>query len=177
VSVEPRQIGNTTCAITTQQYFSGSWDTRLARVCSPSQVNVPSVAGLTPGQAATALAGAGLTAGSQSTTTSCAGINPGRVVSTTPATDTPVPFGTAVSLLVCALPAQVTVPDVTGDTPAQAAAAIQAAGLQVGGTGLATSCDIPIGRIISTIPAAGTRVDPGTTVGLIKARAKSPDCP
>ncbi len=176
VAVEPRQIGNTTCAITTQQYFNDSWDTRLARICSPDQINVPSVAGLTPGQAGTALAGFSLAAGSQTTTTDCNGIIPGRVVSTSPAFDTAVPFGTAIRLLVCANPPTISVPDVTGDTPAQAAAAIQSANLKVGSTGLATSCDVPIGTIIRTIPPAGSLVSAGTTVGLIKSRALSPDC-
>jgi hypothetical protein len=176
VAVENRQIGNTTCAITTQQYFNGSWDTRLARICSPNQVNVPSVAGLTPGQAGSALANSGLAAGSQTTTTDCNGIVPGRVVSSTPSFNTPVPFGTAINLLVCFVAPQVSVPDVTGETPAQAAADIRAAGLTVGSTGLATSCDVPIGTIIRTIPPAGSLVAPGTTVGLIKSRALSPDC-
>ncbi len=176
VAVENRQIGNTTCAITTQQYFNDSWDTRLARICSPDQVNVPSVAGLLPGQAGTALAGFGLAAGGQTTTTNCNGINPGRVVSTTPASNTPVPFGTAIGLLVCANPRTIPVPDVTGETPAQAAADIRAAGLTVGSTGLATSCDVPIGTIIRTIPPAGSLVAFGATVGLVKSRALSPDC-
>ena len=119
VAVENRQIGNITCAITTQQYFNDSWDTRLARICSPDQINVPSVAGLTPAQAGTALAGFSLAAGSQTTTTDCNGIIPGRVVSTSPAFDTAVPFGTAIRLLVCANPPTISVPDVTGDTPAR----------------------------------------------------------
>ena len=67
-------------------------------------------------------------------------------------------------------------PDVSGETPAQAAADIQAVGLTVGSTGLATSCDVPTGTIIRTIPPAGSLVAPGTTVGLIKSRALSPDC-
>jgi hypothetical protein len=176
VAVENRQIGNTTCAITTQQYFNGSWDTRLARICSPSQITLPSLAGFTPAQAGTALTGFGLTLGSQSSTSTCNGIAPGRVVSTSPAGNTAVPFGTAVNLLVCASPPKITVPDVSGDTPAQAAQAIQSAGLTVGSTGLATSCDVPIGTIIRTIPPAGSVVAPLSTVGLIKSRALSPDC-
>jgi PASTA domain len=176
VAVENRQIGNSTCAITTQQYFNDSWVTRLARICSPDQINVPSVAGLTPAQAGTALAGFGLAAGGQITTTTCNGIIPGRVVSTTPASNTAVPFGTAINLLVCANPRTIPVPDVTGETPAQAAADIQAAGLTVGSAGVATSCDVPIGTIIRTIPPAGSLVAFGATVGLIKSRALSPDC-
>lgn len=96
------------------------------------------------------------------------------MVSTSPAVSTLVALGTAISLRVCTN--AVPVPDVTGDTPAQASAAIQSAGLAVGSTGLATSCDIPIGKIIRTIPPAGSLVAPGTTVGLIKSRAMSPDC-
>jgi serine/threonine-protein kinase len=99
------------------------------------------------------------------------------VVSTAPASNTAVPFGTAISLLVCANPRTIPVPDVTGETPAQAAAAIQAAGLTVGSTGVATSCDVTIGTIIRTIPAAGSLVAFGTTVGLIKSRALSPTAP
>ena len=176
VAVEPGHLGNTTCAITTQEYYFGdTWNTRLARVCSPNQINVPFLDGLTPRQAGTALAGFGLTPGAQSATTSCDGRNPGTVVSTTPASDTPVPFGTAVNLLVCSNPPTIPVPDVTGDTPAEAAAAIQS-GLTVGSTGFATSCDVPIGTIIRTIPPAGRFVAFGTTVGLIKSRALSPDC-
>jgi hypothetical protein len=177
VAVEPGRFGNTTCAITTQEYFNGSWSTRLARLCSPNQINVPFVPGLTPAQAAATLAGFGLAVGSQSTTTSCDGIIPGEVVSTTPAFDTPVPFGTAINLVVCTTPPEVRVPNVTGDTPDQAAAAIQSAGLTVGSTSFSTSCDVPAGTIIRTSPPAGDLVDPGTTVSLVQSTGKTPVCP
>jgi serine/threonine-protein kinase len=80
-------------------------------------------------------------------------------------------------LLVCIAPPPVPVPDVTGDTPATAAAAIQSAGLTVGSTSLALSCDVPVGTIIRTSPQADDVVAPGTTVNLTKSRGPLRNCP
>jgi beta-lactam-binding protein with PASTA domain len=68
------------------------------------------------------------------------------------------------------------VPDVTGDTPDQAAAAIQSAGLVVGSTGLTTSCEVPVGTIVRTSPPGGDRVTAGTTVNLTKSKGRSATC-
>ncbi len=177
VAVEPSHFGNTSCAITTQEYFDGTWNTRLARVCSPNQINVPFVELDTPAQAGSVLFGFGLAAGVLSTTTNCGSVPVGEVVSTTPAFDTPVPFGTGIGLTVC-VAATTTVPDVIGRTVATATSIIQAAGLVVGSIGGTTSCDVGRGTIVSTSPSAGDTVSAGSKVNMVKSTGppKNP-CP
>jgi len=64
-------------------------------------------------------------------------------------------------------PAQVTVPDVTGQSQTAAAAAIQAAGLVVGQQSEDCCDSVPAGNVIRTDPAAGAQVNPGTVVNLV----------
>ncbi len=123
------------------------------------------------------LFGFGLGTGVQSTTTNCGGVPVGEVVSTTPAFDTPVPFGTGIGLTVC-VAATTTVPNVIGRTVATATSIIQAAGLVVGSINATTSCDVGKGTIVSTSPSAGDIVTPGSTVNMTKSTGfpKNP-CP
>ncbi len=90
-------------------------------------------------------------------------VPPGQVVGTTPAPAAgPVPFGSQVTVQVSLGPQPVTVPPLRGDSVTQAASALQAIGLDLGG---------PYGppgssTVLSTDPAAGTSVLPGTTVNV-----------
>lgn len=61
--------------------------------------------------------------------------------------------------------AAATVPDLTGDTPQQAAAALQAADLTLGRQGAVVDCN-NIGEVSDQNPAAGTLVAPGSAVGV-----------
>ncbi len=64
-------------------------------------------------------------------------------------------------------PATVPVPNVVGQSQANAETAIQAAGLTVGSVTEASSDTTPAGSVISQNPAAGEQVLPGTTVDLV----------
>jgi eukaryotic-like serine/threonine-protein kinase len=87
----------------------------------------------------------------------------GQVIGTSPATTAgPQTFGSKVTVTVSLGPQPVTVPNVTGHSVASATAALEALGLKVAG---------PYGPpgsklVLSTDPAAGTSVQPGTTVNL-----------
>jgi serine/threonine-protein kinase len=85
----------------------------------------------------------------------------GQVIGTTPAPSAgPQPYGSTVTVQVSEGPQPVTIPDLVSQSVAAATGALQALGLQVAG---------PYGpagatRVLSTDPAAGTSVKPGSTV-------------
>jgi eukaryotic-like serine/threonine-protein kinase len=87
----------------------------------------------------------------------------GQVVGTSPdASVGPVPFGSSVTVDISQGPQPVNIPNVIGQSVAAATSALTALGLQVAG---------PYGppgstTVLSTDPAAGTSVLPGTTVNL-----------
>jgi eukaryotic-like serine/threonine-protein kinase len=87
----------------------------------------------------------------------------GQVIGTSPApTAGAQPFGSKVTVTISLGPQPVTVPNVTGHSVGSATAALEALGLKVAG---------PYGPpgstlVLSTDPAAGTSVQPGTTVNL-----------
>jgi len=172
VAVESAIFGNTTCAITTQEYFNGSWDTRLARICSPTTVDVPNVTGDTVAQATSALAAAGLATGAQTGTTSCSPSVSGTVLRTSPAAGQPAQLGSSVALTICTAPTTVAVPNVLNDTVSAAASALQSAGLVVGTISSITSCEVAAGRIIAQRPSAGTVVAIGSAVSLTESAGK-----
>ncbi|MGY5883087.1 Stk1 family PASTA domain-containing Ser/Thr kinase [Modestobacter lacusdianchii] len=63
--------------------------------------------------------------------------------------------------------AQVTVPDVTTATEADARSRLTAEGLEVGGVTTRSDPEIAEGLVISTDPVAGTEVDEGSVIGLV----------
>ena len=87
----------------------------------------------------------------------------GQVIGTTPPPSAgPLPYGSQVTVVVSLGPKPVTLPDLRGDSVGQAESALGALGLKYGG---------PYGppgsiKVLSTDPAAGTSVLPGTTVNL-----------
>jgi beta-lactam-binding protein with PASTA domain len=91
------------------------------------------------------------------------GMVTGQVIGTTPAsTAGPIPFGSKVTVSISLGPQPVVIPNVVGDSVAAATAALSALGLQVAGPyGPAGST-----QVLSSDPAAGTSVQPGTTVNL-----------
>jgi eukaryotic-like serine/threonine-protein kinase len=112
------------------------------------------------GQAQAALQAVGLTATQdpESSTT----IASGMVVSTNPASGAMAPFGSAVTVTVSTGPPTVAVPNVIGETIAQATATIQAKGLTVAGV----SGD-PSKMAKGTDPATGTTVPTGSAVTIL----------
>ncbi|MGZ4709846.1 MAG: protein kinase domain-containing protein, partial [Acidimicrobiales bacterium] len=83
-------------------------------------------------------------------------------VTASPSAGDSVPRGTAVPITVSSGPPMVTIPSVKGMSLADAAAALQSAGLTVSGTQ-----GSPLGKVQGTNPAAGTVVRRGTTVVII----------
>jgi serine/threonine protein kinase len=126
-------------------------------------VAIPAVTGTgsTYGTASTALSAAGFVP-SQNQTYS-ATVPSGQVIGTTPdPTAGPQPFGSKVTVNVSLGPQPVTIPDVVGESVNKATSALEALGLQVAG---------PYGppgsnKVLSTDPAAGASVPPGTRVNL-----------
>ncbi|RMD63819.1 PASTA domain-containing protein [Candidatus Parcubacteria bacterium] len=80
----------------------------------------------------------------------------------------------ACTLPLCAVVSQVTVPDVTGLSQAEAEAAITAVGLTVGAVTSASSDTVPAGHVISQNPAAGTSVASGSAVDLVVSTGPAP---
>ncbi|MBQ6390531.1 MAG: PASTA domain-containing protein [Eggerthellaceae bacterium] len=118
----------------------------------PAQVKVPNVIGKTWNDAKAALESAGLGAAKK-------GDSEGAVESQSIAAGTKVDKGTTVTVtLASPKPTQVTVPDVTGKNWADAKATLESAQLTAAETG------DPDGTVTSQDVAAGTQVDPGTTV-------------
>ena len=86
------------------------------------------------------------------------------VISTDPAGGTQAAQGSHVTVVVSNGVKPVQVPSVVGDSPAQAGAALAAAGLKVGQTTQQASTSVPSGQVTGTNPAAGTSVPTGSTV-------------
>ncbi|HXQ76369.1 MAG TPA: protein kinase [Acidimicrobiales bacterium] len=122
----------------------------------PPTETIPSLTGSTCAGATTALQAVGLIA--QCTDAYSPTVTNGEVISWTP-TGT-APEGTTVAISISEGPQPVIVPDVGGDTVAQAIAALE-------GVGLVPAADGPlVGHIFDSSPSAGASVLPGTTVTL-----------
>ena len=129
-------------------------------------VPVPNVVGLTQSAAASALTAAQLKVGTV-TTASSSTVPAGEVISESPVAGARVNLGSAVNLVVSTGPAQVTVPNVVGDTQAAATTALTGAGLVSGTVTTASSSTVPSGDVISESPTAGTSVNVGSAVNLV----------
>ncbi|HWD53687.1 MAG TPA: PASTA domain-containing protein [Acidimicrobiales bacterium] len=86
----------------------------------------------------------------------------GQVISTSPASGAPAPFGSTVTVNVSTGPPTTTVPNVVQDTVSQATTAIQGAGLSVSGVS-----GNPSHNVIGTQPSIGSTVPTGSSVQLI----------
>jgi beta-lactam-binding protein with PASTA domain/Ca2+-binding RTX toxin-like protein len=126
---------------------------------------VPSVTGGTQAAAATALAAAGLTVGSVTGINSAAPV--GIVLSQAPSAGTSAAPGTGIALTVSLGPANVLVPNVVGQAQAVATTNITNAGLVIGTVTTASSTTVASGNVISTTPAGGASVAPGSAVNLV----------
>ncbi|WP_106401581.1 PASTA domain-containing protein [Actinocorallia populi] len=140
----------------------------IAKAPPPAKVKLPDLAGRPVEEAAAALRKLDLKV--SRTPQKTREHPPGLVLSSTPGAGSTVTAGSTVSLVVSLEPDQVLVPDVTGLTPAEAAAALRRADLGVVRATRETS-DVPEGRIVASTPAAGQPVDPGSRVTVHVARA------
>ncbi|HET7487993.1 MAG TPA: PASTA domain-containing protein [Acidimicrobiales bacterium] len=126
----------------------------------PAPRQVPDVAGKTYDEAAALITAAGLKPEKAEVFSS--DFPAGQVVGTKPASGNSVERDSSVTINVSKGPDTVAVPDVIGKSVADAAAAIQAAGLQVSGKG-----GKPNGQLVfSTDPAPGTQAKRGSGVFL-----------
>ena len=166
VAIDPA-VSDSTCAVTTNQSFlapNGVWQTDLARLCSPSQVRVPSVAGDTVGTARTALANASLRGDNLLSSTACTAASQGLVLSTDPPAGNTAEIGTEVTLTVCNL--LTAVPNLTGLDQGTAESRITGAGLAIGNENPDFRCLERQGIVVSQTPAPGSSVMRGTPVNI-----------
>ncbi|HEY7829125.1 MAG TPA: Stk1 family PASTA domain-containing Ser/Thr kinase [Solirubrobacteraceae bacterium] len=139
--------------------------TALALVLTANnKVSVPALTGLTQTQAVARLSHAGLTASpSQAASATVAS---GTVISQSPKANSNVKKGTRVSIVVSSGPGSLALPNVVGQTAAQATAALQAAGLKPT-TQSQASTKVKQGLVISTDPSAGTELQEGSPVTVL----------
>jgi len=89
---------------------------------------------------------------------------PGTVVEQDPAANAEVESGTKVDLTIVAAPEAVTIPNLEGVSPEDAQAALLDLGLEPAGPTEEPSDTVPDGAVTRTDPAAGSEVDPASTV-------------
>jgi serine/threonine-protein kinase len=137
---------------------------RVAETPPPIQVAVPQGLTNTTVAAATALLqSAGLQASPVYKTSAAL---KGTVLSTDPASGTKVDQGSTVTLTVSAGPANVVVPSLIGQSQGQAGQTLGTAQLNLGSITPVSSTQYPAGVVVSSSPAAGTSVAPGSSVAI-----------
>lgn len=94
----------------------------------------------------------------------------GQVIGTSPAGGSVVPRDSEVVVIVSLGPQPVIIPDVSGDSVADAQATLEAAGLAVDGVE-----GPPNGIVVGTDPAAGLQVDRGASIVLLTRRRGATD--
>jgi eukaryotic-like serine/threonine-protein kinase len=127
----------------------------------PENVSVPDVRQRSLDSAEATLNGAGLVVGNVTEEPSSS-FSAGTVIRQDPGPTARVPEGSAVDLVVAAAPEQVTVPSIVGNTATDAATKLQNAGFEVESVEVAS--DEPPGTVVSSDPAEGTQVEPGSTI-------------
>jgi eukaryotic-like serine/threonine-protein kinase len=135
----------------------------------PGTAALPAVVGLTTSAAESKLRKAGFKPTTQEQ--SSAKVAQGHVVSTDPSAGIVVQVGSPVTVFVSSGPAQVHVPDVTGQTQKAAEATLTTAGLAVGAiTPLLSASQTPE-TVLSQSPTAPATLPTGAAVNLVVAQA------
>ncbi len=135
----------------------------------PGIAQVPDVKGLTSAEAVQRLTKAGFKPSVQNQAS--ATVSAGKVISTEPSADTEAQAGSPVAVLVSTGPAQVRVPEVTGQSEAEAKASLRAAGLEPGTVTKQEAAGTAAGTVLSQSPAAGSAVNSGQQVNLVVVKA------
>jgi beta-lactam-binding protein with PASTA domain len=143
----------------------------IAVSTGPASAAVPSVEGLSAAQASGRLRTAGFKPTSRAQPSSTT--RPGDAIGTDPPAGTEVRLGKPVTVLVSSGPAQIRVPDVTGDSQGAAEAALVTAGLTLGTVTKQVSAGQTAGTVLSQSPNAGTSARTGAAVNLTVAQASS----
>src|SRR5579872_3238702 len=139
----------------------------------PQTTTIPDVAGESTATACNVLGQAGFSCGTITNQASNS-IPSGDVVSTNPPAGSQAPNHASVSLVVSTGPSSVTVPDVIGDTQAQAVSTLQSANLNPVVICQATSQQSQDGIVQAQNPTGGKTASPGETVDITVA--SYPNC-
>ena len=131
-------------------------------------VAVPNVVGMSAERGASILDKQGLVLGDPIVIQTTA-LPEGTITSQDPAAGVVVAAGTTVTPTVSTGRDLVTVPDVAGQTTAEAIVTITGAGLRVDGTEVRSDPTVADGLVIATTPSAGRQVAAGTAIDLIVA--------
>ncbi|MDQ6784882.1 MAG: Stk1 family PASTA domain-containing Ser/Thr kinase [Actinomycetota bacterium] len=127
-----------------------------------TQVTIPSLEGQSPSVAGNKLGSLGLVATSASEASNS--VPAGEVTRTSPQANTMVDAGSTVTVYVSTGPAQVTVPNLSGESQSQAAAKLSSAGLKSSFTTAAVTTSSQDGVVIAQSPGSGASVANGSTV-------------
>jgi len=134
----------------------------------PGVIGLPNVNGKGSAEAVKILREKGFQPTTQSQ--SSESVEKGRVISTDPAAGTEVQVGSPVTVFVSSGPKEVSVPEVTGETQADATATLAAAGLKVT-VSKREVAEPAAGTVISQSPGSGTQVKLGSQVTIVVAQA------
>jgi serine/threonine-protein kinase len=137
----------------------------------PGSAALQSVEGLTATQAMARLRAAGFKPTRQDEPSSK--VAKGKAIGTEPPAGTELQVGSPVTVLVSSGPAQVKVPDLSGDSRSGAEAALSAVGLAVGTITEQVSAGAAAGSVLSQSPKAGSSVETGSKVDVTVAKASS----
>ncbi len=161
-------IGVTAIVLVAALVGLGAWYLGAGRYTS-----TPSVVSLTQAQATAKLQSQGFTVAVGSPQHSET-IKKGLVVTTDPAPGERVAKGGTVTLILSSGPERYDVPNVVGASVADATAALQAQHLVAGSQTTAFSDTVRIGMVVSTDPATGVPLPPGTAVRLVVSKGVAP---
>ncbi len=134
----------------------------------PGVVGLPDVNGKSSAEAVKTLRAAGFQPTTQNQ--SSESVEKGKVISTNPAAGIEVQVGSPVTVLVSSGPKEVSVPEVTGETQADATATLAAAGLKVS-VSKREVAEPTAGTVISQTPGAGAQLKVGGQVTIVVAQA------
>jgi eukaryotic-like serine/threonine-protein kinase len=137
----------------------------------PGSAALASVEGLTAADAMNRLRAAGFKPTRKDEPS--ANVARGKAIGTEPPAGTELQVGSPVSVLVSSGPAQVRVPDLSGDSRTGAGAALTAVGLAVGTITEQVSAGASAGSVLAQSPKAGSSVATGSKVNLTVAKASS----
>ncbi len=102
---------------------------------------------------------------------SSAAVPAGKVIDTEPSQGVELQAGSPVTVFVSSGPAQMNVPEVTGQSEAEARASLRAAGLHAGAVTKQEAPGQAPGTVLSQSPSAGSPVRSGEAVSLVVAKA------
>ncbi|HTZ87667.1 MAG TPA: Stk1 family PASTA domain-containing Ser/Thr kinase [Solirubrobacteraceae bacterium] len=137
----------------------------------PGSEALPNVEGLTGKDAIDRLHTAGFKPSREEQPSS--NVAKGKVIGTEPPAGTELQVGSPVSVLISSGPAQVKVPDLSGDSRNGAEAALSAVGLEVGTVGEQVSPGATVGSVLAQSPKAGSSVEAGSSVNLTVAKVSN----